>query len=196
MSNVNEVVDLAIEDGVAVITVDSPPVNALSQRVRAGLVEALGRAVSDPNAKAILLLCAGRTYFAGFDIAEFDSGIKAPGLDVVIAALENCTKPVVTAIHGTALGGGLETALGCHYRVAVPSAKLGLPEVALGLLPGAGGTQRLPRIVGAAKALDMITSGSPIGGREAASIGLVDRLAREGSLREDALSLAREVAAA
>src|SRR3954471_543902 len=136
MSNVNEVVDLAIEDGVAVITVDSPPVNALSQRVRAGLVEALGRAVSNPNAKSIVLLCAGRTYFAGFDIAEFDSGILEPDLLAVCRVLEDCRLPVVTGLHGTALGGGLETALACHWRVAVPSAKLGLPEVHLGLLPG------------------------------------------------------------
>jgi 3-hydroxyacyl-CoA dehydrogenase len=194
MARINEVVDLTTEGGIAVITVDSPPVNALSLPVRGGLIEALRQADADA-VKAIALLCGGRTYFAGFDIAEFDAGIKRPGLDEVIVAIERCSKPVVTGIHGTALGGGLETALGCHYRVAVPSAKLGLPEVLLGLLPGAGGTQRLPRIVGAAKALDMITNGRPIGGKEAAAAGIVDRLADEGSLRDETLAFAREVAA-
>jgi 3-hydroxyacyl-CoA dehydrogenase len=193
MTRINAAVELTIENGVAVITVDEPPVNALTHRVRQGLIAAVSEAERDPDAKAITLLCAGRTYFAGFDIAEFDSGMKSPGLDDVIRSLEQSNKPVVTGIHGTALGGGLETALGCHYRIAVPSAKLGLPEVNLGLLPGAGGTQRLPRIVGAEKALDIITSGRPISATQAARDGIVDRLAGEDQVRADMVAFAREV---
>src|SRR5215208_3511983 len=169
---------------VLIVLSNNPPVNALGAAVRQGLVAAIEEAEGDAAVKAVVIACEGQTFFAGADITEFGKPPVMPWLPTVVDTIENCSKPVVAAIHGTALGGGLETALGCHYRVAVPSAKLGLPEVALGLLPGAGGTQRLPRIVGAAKALDMITSGSPIGGTEAASIGLVDRLATEGSLRE------------
>ena len=146
-----ESVDYSVEDGVAVLTVDNPPVNALSQAVRQGLKEGVARAAADDSARAVLLICNGRTFIAGADITEFSSGLKEPGLHEVLDAMDDCSKPVVAAIHGTALGGGLETALCCHYRVAVADARFGLPEVNLGLLPGAGGTQRLPRLVGVEK---------------------------------------------
>jgi 3-hydroxyacyl-CoA dehydrogenase len=180
-----------IEDGVAVLTLDNPPVNALSQGVRQGLKDGVAMALADAAAQAILIHCKGSTFIAGADITEFASGPAEPGLHGVLEAMENASKPVVAAIHGTALGGGLETALCCHFRVAVPSAKFGLPEVNLGLLPGAGGTQRLPRVVGVEKALQMVTWGAPIGAAEALDSGLVDRVI-EGDLREGALAFARE----
>lgn len=195
MGNFNAVTDLAVEGNVGIITIDSPPVNALSADVRDGVFGAVGRAVADPAVEAIVLICGGRTFIAGADISEFGKPMRGTSLHEVVAALENAPKPVVAAIHGTALGGGLEVALACHYRVAVPSAKLGLPEVKLGLLPGAGGTQRLPRIVGAAKALDMVTSGTPIGAKAALDTGLVDELAAEGALRDGAVAFARKVVA-
>ncbi|MBN8919541.1 MAG: enoyl-CoA hydratase/isomerase family protein, partial [Rhizobiales bacterium] len=139
------VVDLRRDGDVAVITIDNPPVNALSQAVRAGLRDALAKARDDAGAVAVVIACAGRTFVAGADITEFGKPPQPPGLGEVIAALEAMPKPVVAAIHGTALGGGLELTLGCHYRVAVESARLGLPEIKLGIIPGGGGTQRLPR---------------------------------------------------
>jgi len=184
-------VDYDVEDGVAVLTLDNPPVNALSQGVRQGLKEGVARALADPAAQAIVIHCKGSTFIAGADITEFSSGLVEPGLHEVLDAMDNSSKPIVAAIHGTALGGGLETALSCHYRVAVASAKLGLPEVNLGLLPGAGGTQRLPRVVGVEKALQMVTSGVPISAAEALETGLVDRIV-EGDLRAGALAFARE----
>lgn len=184
-----------VENEVAVVTIDSPPVNALSHAVRSAIVEGMGRAGADPSAKAVVIHCAGRTFFAGADISEFGKEIRTPTLPDVLDAIEASPKPVVAAIHGTALGGGLELALCCHYRVAVPSAKVGLPEVALGLLPGAGGTQRLPRIVGAAAALDIITSGKPLGAKKAFETGVVDALAGEASLRADAIAFARKLIA-
>jgi 3-hydroxyacyl-CoA dehydrogenase len=153
------VANLTIEGDVAVLTLNSPPVNALSQAVREGILNGVKSAVENPAVKAVVLICDGKTFIAGADITEFGKPPRAPGLKEAQDAIENASKPVIAAIHGTALGGGLEVALCCHYRVAVPSAKCGLPEVNLGLLPGAGGTQRLPRIVGAAKALEMMTSG-------------------------------------
>ncbi len=195
MGNINAVTDLAVEGNVGVITVDSPPVNALSADVRDGLSAAVGKAVADPAVEAIVLICAGRTFIAGADISEFGKPPRGASLHEVQATMENAPKPIVAAIHGTALGGGLEVALTCHYRVAVPSAKLGLPEVKLGLLPGAGGTQRLPRIVGAAKALDMVTSGTPIGAKAALDTGLVDDLAPEGELRAAAVAFAAKIVA-
>ncbi len=193
MTAINAVADLALEGGIAVLTLDSPPVNALSAAVRSGIAAGIARAASDPSVEAIVLICAGRTFIAGADITEFGKPMQEPSLHAVIDAIEASTKPVIAAIHGTALGGGLETALACHFRVAVPSARLGLPEVKLGLLPGAGGTQRLPRVVGVAKALDMVTSGTPIGARQAEETGLVDELAPEGGLRDFALTFARRV---
>ncbi len=195
MTAVNDVVDLSNEGDIAVITVNSPPVNALSANVRDGLAGAFKTAIADASAKAIVLICDGRTFIAGADISEFGKPPRGASLAEVFAGIESATKPVVAAIHGTALGGGLETALVCHYRVAVPSAKVGLPEVKIGLLPGAGGTQRLPRIVGVEKALEMITGGDPIGAVEANKVGLVDELAEEGKLRETAIAFARKIVA-
>jgi 3-hydroxyacyl-CoA dehydrogenase len=194
MGNVNAVTDFAVEGNVGIVTIDSPPVNALSANVRDGLA-AFDRAIAEPAVEAIVLICAGRTFIAGADISEFGKPPQGASLHKVQAKMEDAPKPIVAAIHGTALGGGLEVALVCHYRVAVPSAKLGLPEVKLGLLPGAGGTQRLPRIVGAAKALDMVTSGTPVGGKQAAEMGLVDELASEGQLREAAIAFAKKIVA-
>ena len=189
MTAINEVVDLALEGAVAVITVNSPPVNALSANVRTGIDEAVKAAGADPAVKAIVLHCAGRTFIAGADITEFGKPWKGVPLNDVNATIEGSAKPVVAAIHGTALGGGLEVALSCHYRVAVPSAKLGLPEVKLGLVPGAGGTQRLPRIVGVEKALETIAFGDPMSAKVALDSGLVDQMI-EGDLRAGAIAFA------
>jgi 3-hydroxyacyl-CoA dehydrogenase len=193
MAAVNEVVDLSNEGEIAVVTVNSPPVNALSANVRTGLKEAFDKAGADASAKAIVLICEGKTFIAGADISEFGKPPSGAPLGEVLDNIENSPKPVIAAIHGTALGGGLETALVCHYRVAVPSAKVGLPEVAIGLLPGAGGTQRLPRIVGVQKALEMITSGDHVPANAAAEMGLVDEIIPEGSLRQGAIEFARRV---
>jgi 3-hydroxyacyl-CoA dehydrogenase len=183
------------EDDVLVVTANHPPVNALSTAVRAGLVDAIDAAEADEAVKAVVIAAEGRTFFAGADITEFGKPGRDPSLPTVVDRIERSAKPVVAAIHGTALGGGLEVALGCHYRVAVASAKLGLPEVKLGLIPGAGGTQRLPRVVGVANALPMIVSGEPISATKAASIGLVDKIVEEGRLVEEAIVFARAVAA-
>jgi 3-hydroxyacyl-CoA dehydrogenase len=191
---INPVVSLAREGAVAVITVDSPPVNALSAQVREGVMEALLRAIADGDAKAVLLICAGRTFFAGADITEFGKPRSGPQLPEIQAAVEDAPKPVIAAIHGNALGGGLELALACHYRVAVPSAKVGQPEVKLGMPPGAGGTQRLTRLIGPEKALEMIVFGEPLGARTAHEWGIIDALVEEGDLRGGALGFARRVA--
>ncbi|WP_293423534.1 3-hydroxyacyl-CoA dehydrogenase NAD-binding domain-containing protein [Phreatobacter sp.] len=191
----NEVVDLATEGQVAVVTVNSPPVNALSANVRTGIAEAVQKAGADAAVKAIVIHCAGRTFIAGADITEFGKPPKGVPLGEVNAILEASPKPIVAAIHGTALGGGLELALSCHYRVAVPSAKLGLPEVKLGLVPGAGGTQRLPRLVGVERALEAIAFGEPMKASEAASHGLVDAVTSEQSLRADAIVFANQLIA-
>ncbi len=191
MVQLTSMVDYDVEDSVAVLTLDNPPVNALSQGVRQGLKEGVAKALADDAARAIVIHCKGSTFIAGADITEFSSGLVEPGLHEVLEAMDNSAKPIVAAIHGTALGGGLETALSCHFRVAVASARLGLPEVNLGLLPGAGGTQRLPRVVGVEKALQMMTSGVPISATEALETGLVDRIV-DGDLREGALAFAQE----
>jgi len=177
---------------VLIVTSNNPPVNALGAAVRIGLVAAIEEAEADDAIKAVVIRCEGQTFFAGADITEFGKPPVMPWLPSVVDTIENCSKPVVAAIHGTALGGGLEVALGSHYRIAVPDAKLGVPEVKLGLLPGAGGTQRLPRVAGVQKALEMVTSGTPIGAREAFAVGLVDRIA-EGELVQHAVALADEV---
>jgi 3-hydroxyacyl-CoA dehydrogenase len=195
MAAINSVTDLSNEGDVAVITLNSPPVNALSFGVRDGLYEGFKAAIADETVKSIVLICDGRTFIAGADISEFGGAAKGASLFDVQNMMENSPKPVVAAIHGTALGGGLEVALVAHYRVAVPSAKLGLPEVNLGLLPGAGGTQRLPRIVGAEKALEMMTSGSHTPAKAAAAMGLVDELVEEGNLRAGAIAFAKKVVA-
>ncbi len=172
----SEVVKLESHDIVGIVTVDSPPVNALSAAVRGGILECVKAAIADPKIKAIVLTCAGRTFIAGADITEFGKPPKPPALNDVLSAIENSPKPVIAAIHGTALGGGLEVALACHYRVATKEAKLGLPEVKLGLLPGAGGTQRLPRAVGPELAVKMIVGGDPIGAAEAHKAGLIEEI--------------------
>ena len=195
MTAINSVTDLTIEDGIAVVTLDSPPVNALSFAVRDGIYQGVAQALDNDAVQAVVLICAGKTFIAGADIAEFDKPRSGLTLPEVQQKIEDAGKPVIAAIHGTALGGGLEVALVCHYRVAVPSAKCGLPEVNIGLLPGAGGTQRLPRIVGPEKALDMVTSGVHVGAKDALAMGLVDELVPEGSLRAGAIAFARKVVA-
>ncbi|QIL03020.1 3-hydroxyacyl-CoA dehydrogenase [Sphingomonas sinipercae] len=179
---------------VLIILSNNPPVNALSAAVREGLVAAIEQAEADDGVNAVVIACEGQTFFAGADVAEFGTpkAFQQPMLPQVVDQIEACTKPVVAAIHGTALGGGLEVALSCHYRVADPTAKLGTPEVKLGLLPGAGGTQRLPRVAGVEKALRMCATGAPIGAREAQECGLVDRLV-EGDLIQHAVAYAEEV---
>tara|TARA_B110001450_G_scaffold127920_1_gene120298 strand:- start:4021 stop:6072 length:2052 start_codon:yes stop_codon:yes gene_type:complete len=184
-------VDYNIDDGLAILTLDNPPVNALSQGVRQGLKEGVEKALADTTVSAILIICKGRTFIAGADISEFGSAPKAPDFHAVLNTMDNSNKPIIAAIHGTALGGGLETALCCNYRVAVAEAKFGLPEVNLGLLPGAGGTQRLPRIVGAEKALAMVTTGIPIGAPEALKLGLIDKIV-SGDLHAEAIAFARQ----
>jgi len=190
---VNDVTTYAVEGRIAVITVNSPPVNALSNAVRQGIAAAVDKAMADEAVGAAVLICEGRTFFAGADITEFGKPQVEPSLRNLQLVVENAPKPVIAAIHGTALGGGLELALVAHYRIAVPSAKCGLPEVKLGLLPGAGGTQRLPRVVGIPKALEMVTSGDPVSAKSALEMGLVDELAAEGQLRGDAIAFANRV---
>ncbi len=181
---------------VSVITIDSPPVNALSQSVRAGLMACLEKANSDSETKSVVIQCAGRTFIAGADIREFDKPPEAPFFPDVVSAIEACDKPVLAAIHGTALGGGLEVALGCHYRIASADAAVGLPEVKLGLLPGATGTQRLPRLIGAEKALDMMLSGNHVPADKALEAGVIDRIATGDDLQAAALAYADELVAA
>ncbi|AOW23921.1 3-hydroxyacyl-CoA dehydrogenase [Sphingomonas melonis TY] len=182
-------------DDVLVIISDNPPVNALGAAVRQGLEAAIKEGVADASIAAMVIRCDGRTFFAGADITEFGKPMVEPGLPTVVDMIEASTKPIVAAIHGTALGGGCEVALGCHYRVAVPSAKLGTPEVKLGLLPGAGGTQRLPRIAGVALALEMTAKGDPISAKKAQEAGLIDKIVGEDSLEADAIAFANEVKA-
>jgi 3-hydroxyacyl-CoA dehydrogenase len=193
----SEVVTFEKRATVGVITIDSPPVNALSHAVRQGIVDCLDKALAEADVKAVVLACKGRTFIAGADITEFGKPMKAPELGAVIARLEASDKPVIAAIHGTALGGGLEVALGCNYRIATRDAKCGLPEVKLGILPGAGGTQRLPRLIGVPKALEMIVSGEPIGASTAKDLGLIDHVVREdeGDIVAAAVSFAKDVAA-
>ena len=178
-------------DNVLMIISDNPPVNALGQAVRAGLVDGITEALSDDSIEAVVIRCDGRTFFAGADITEFGKAPQGPSLPESLDKLEASDKPVVAAIHGTALGGGCEVALACHYRVAVPSAKMGLPEVKLGLIPGAAGTQRLPRLVGAEAALPLVAIGNPISAKKAKEIGLLDAIVGEDSLAADAIAFAK-----
>jgi 3-hydroxyacyl-CoA dehydrogenase len=188
-------VSYARHDDVGVITVANPPVNALSHAVRVGLVDAIAQAAADTEARAVVLVGAGRTFPAGADITEFARPLGPPDLNEINAALEALPKPVVAALHGTALGGGLELAMSCHYRIAVPSARVGLPEVTLGILPGAGGTQRLPRLIGLEPALEIITGGRPVTADRALALGLVDHLVEaEADVLEAAVAFARSVA--
>ena len=163
-------------DNVLVVISDNPPVNALGQAVRAGLKDAIEEALADDGVEAVVIRCDGQTFFAGADITEFGKPPVGPNLPETLDAMEASDKPVVAAIHGTALGGGCEVALACHYRVAVPSAKMGLPEVKLGLIPGAAGTQRLPRLIGAEAALPLVVGGNPIPAKKAEAIGLLASL--------------------
>src|SRR5688572_30166386 len=192
MTAITQSVDLDRRGRVAVVTVNNPPVNALSQHVRQGLHEGVKQAVGDAGVQAIVIACAGRTFIAGADITEFGKPPVAPSLHEVLDAIESSPKPVVAAVHGTALGGGLEVTLACHYRVGVKDARFGLPEVKLGLLPGAGGTQRLPRVVGVEKALGMMVSGDSIRADEALKTGLIDEIV-EGDLTAAGVAFAEKV---
>ncbi len=181
---------------ILIATADNPPVNALGASVRLGLKAAIEEAAGDDSVKAVVIACAGKTFFAGADITEFGKPPVEPLLPQLTDMIEASEKPVIAAIHGTALGGGCEVAIASHYRIAVPGAKLGTPEVKLGLLPGAGGTQRLPRLAGIATALELVAKGDPISATTAHQAGIVDRLAGENSLLDDAIAFANEVAAA
>ncbi|WP_239987420.1 3-hydroxyacyl-CoA dehydrogenase NAD-binding domain-containing protein [Sphingosinithalassobacter portus] len=192
MSPPGAISSYSVRDGIAVLAINSPPVNALGFPVRKALDEGIRRAVADSAASALVIRCDGRTFFAGADIAEFGGELKLPGLNDIFAVIEGSPKPVIAAIHGTALGGGCELALACHYRCALRSAKLGLPEVSLGLLPGAGGTQRTPRIAGVAMALDLIVGGRPISAAKAETAGMVDRIV-DGDLEAEAVAYARQL---
>lgn len=189
----NAPVRYEIIDDIGVVTIESPPVNALSQAVRQGLLDAV-RAAQNDTSKALLIVCAGRTFVAGADITEFGKPPQEPFLPDLLNEIEASQKPVVAALHGTALGGGLELALACHYRCATGSAKMGLPEVKLGLLPGAGGTQRLPRLTGVRPALDLMTSGQPVPASVAEESGMVDKLTSE-DLFDDAMEWCRSLIA-
>jgi 3-hydroxyacyl-CoA dehydrogenase len=191
MPGVSEFVSMRADGDVAVITIDNPPVNAMKHAVRVGLLDLLSRATGDRDISAVVIACAGRTFVAGADITEFGQPPRQPTAIAIIEAIEASRKPVVAALHGTPLGGGLELALGCHFRVALPGTRLGLPEIKLGIIPGAGGTQRLPRLVGMEKAMAMILSGDPIPAREALDSGLIDQLV-EGDLVAGAIAFARQ----
>jgi len=188
-------VSLRRDGNVAIITIDNPPVNALRHGVRKGIMENVIAARDDASVEAIILTGAGRTFVAGADITEFGKPPQAPSLIDVIAVLDEVKKPTIAAVHGTPLGGGLELTMGCHFRVAAAGTRLGLPEIKLGLIPGAGGTQRLPRLVGIEKALPMILSGDPIPAKDALAAGLVDEIV-EGDLVDGAVKFARSVLAA
>ncbi len=188
-----DAVSYTLEGNLGVIRVNNPPVNALSHGVRSGMAEALTTAAEDTS-EAVVILCEGRTFIAGADITEFGKPPKPPFLPDLLAQLDNHPKLTVAAIHGTALGGGFETALSCNYRVALASAKVGLPEVKLGLLPGAGGTQRTPRLAGIATAIDLMTSGNPIPAEAALQKGLIDHVARD-NLAEEAIAYAKQLVA-
>ena len=193
MTAINDVTKLDIFENVGVITLNSPPVNALSANVREGLDSGMKIAIENNDIEAIVIFCEGRTFIAGADISEFGKEPKGPSLFEVQDVMENSPKPIIAAIHGTALGGGLEVALTCHYRIAVKSAKCGLPEVNLGLLPGAGGTQRLPRLVGVEQALKMVTSGLHLPSEQCLKYGLIDRLVDDSELLNESVSFAKEI---
>lgn len=188
------IVSYELRGDIGIVRVNNPPVNALSHALREGITNTVNAARDDAS-RALVIVCEGRTFIAGADISEFGQPPRAPLLPDMLLAIEASDKPVVAAIHGTALGGGLETALACHYRCALASAKVGLPEVKLGLLPGAGGTQRVPRLAGVAAALDMITSGAPLAAARAADLGLLDRVFDGGDLLQQALDYSRELIA-
>lgn len=192
MVAITEAVSLEKHGEIGMLWIDNPPVNALGHSVRKGLADGIEQAEKDDQIRAVVVICKGRTFCAGADIREFGKPPKAPHLPDVLNRFDQCKKPIIAAIHGTAFGGGLETALSSHFRVAVASAQFGLPEVKLGLLPGAGGTQRLPRLIGPEKALSMITSGNPIGAGKALEDGLIHEII-DGDLDEGAVGFANQV---
>ena len=187
------IVTITREGKIAVVTADNPPVNALSQALRQGLVDAVAELDGNDAVEAVVLICAGRTFIAGADVSEFGKPPQPPHLPDVVAAIEGAKTPWIAAIHGSALGGGLEVALGCAYRIALPSASLGLPEVKLGIIPGAGGTVRLPRLIGPAAAVDLVTSDSPVSAGKAEGLGLIDAVI-DGDLRAGAVAFANDIA--
>ncbi len=193
----NDLVKLSKDNDVAIITIDNPPVNALSPGVPEGIGEAIDQINQDSSVKAAVVIGGGKTFIAGADIKEFGkmtSGkSRGSGLLPLLLKIEDSGKPVVMAIHGTAFGGGLEVAMAGHYRVASPGAQIGQPEVKLGIIPGAAGTQRLPRLAGVAKALEMCVDGKPVPAEEGAKLGVIDRMI-EGDLLKGAVAFAREVA--
>ena len=184
-------IDTEVRDGILIVTLNAPPVNALGRDLREGLARAVASAQDDASVRALVITGTGKFFSAGADIAEFDQALLEPDLPDVINLVEASSKPVIAAINGFALGGGLELALGCHYRLASAKARVGLPEVLLGLLPGAGGTQRLPRLIGREAALDLVVTGAQISADQAAALGLVDRVCDEASLLDDAVAFAR-----
>lgn len=186
-------INIHLQDDILEIVLDNPPVNALGASIRQALAQAVADAQTNPAVKAIVIRGGGKLFSGGADITEFGKPFVAPGLPALIDSIEASAKPVIAAIHGMALGGGLEVALGCHYRIATPKAKLALPEVSLGILPGAGGTQRLPRLIGAGAALEMIVAGTPIAAARAVQIGLIDKLVEEADLAAEALDFARKI---
>lgn len=190
----NDFVSWEMQDEIAIVTVDSPPVNAIHVGVRAGLIECFNAAIADDKAKAIILMCAGRTFMAGGDLKEFDEPIADPGYYEAFGVIEDSPKPVIAAMHGTALGGGLEAAISCHYRCADKRTRVGLPEISLGIIPGASGTQRLPRLIGAKNALMFILNMAPIAADEALGMGILDRMI-DGDLRGGAIEYARQLLA-
>jgi 3-hydroxyacyl-CoA dehydrogenase len=190
---VTDVVSYTLKDDIAVVTVDSPPVNTMTREVRAGLKHCF-EALRGENAKAIVLACAGKTFLSGGDMREFETGVQEPGYHPVLRLIEDSAVPVVAAVHGTVMGGGVETAIACHYRVAAAGTRLGLPEITLGIIPGAGGTQRMPRLIGLEPALDMMLGGKPLTAAQAKDAGLVDAVV-DGNLVEAAVAHARELVA-
>ncbi len=184
-----------VQDDIAVVTVDRPPVNAIDVTIRKGLNEAIDQASADDAVRAVVLVCDGRTFMSGADLGELGGTIQSPGYYETLEHIENSKKPVIAAMHGTALGGGLETALACHYRVAVADARMGLPEITLGIIPGAGGTQRLPRLIGAMKSFELMIQGAPIGAAEAKDLGVIDAVIESGTPLEGGIAFARKLLA-
>ncbi|MBI5062036.1 MAG: enoyl-CoA hydratase/isomerase family protein, partial [Desulfatitalea sp.] len=194
MVAITEAVSLEKGGEIGLLCIDKPPVNALGFPVRKGMADGIAMAMKDDGIKAVVVICKGGTFCAGADIREFGKPPKEPHLPDVLTVFDECTKPIIAAVHGTAFGGGLETALSSHFRVAVATAQFGLPEVKLGLLPGAGGTQRLPRLIGPEKALPMVATGNPIGAAQALKEGVIDEIV-EGDLAKGAVAFARKVLA-
>jgi len=190
----SDIASTTLDGQVAVVTIDSPPVNTMTREVRAGLKSAFEALRGNREIQAIVLTCAGRTFLSGGDMREFDTGVQEPGYHEVLRLIEDSPVPVVAALHGTVMGGGVETALACHHRIALDSTRLGLPEITLGIIPGAGGTQRMPRLIGLEPALDMMLSGKPLTAQQAREVGLVDEVVG-GELLPAAIACARRLIA-